>query len=584
MELNFSSAADQPLGQPRRDLANIAILLALAVVLRIWLISHTEVPARDGIGFIRFAWQLRTMPWPTVLRGNPHPPLYPLAILATSIPMRFLIPGSEATMMQLSAQAASALAGILVVIPMYCLGLRLFNRQTAFWACAVFQCLPIACRSFSDALSEGLFLLLLATALLLAYQALQNHSTWRFALSGIFGGLAYLTRPEGLVIVIAVLAVLLALWIRPGRLSRRKLFTGATVLALGAILVGSPYALVIGRLTNKTTGMDVLRADAGPFKDWDQEKGPLADAAPDGTQSQMKMSGHVRGVRRSISDLVLSAAPLAVYWSDAKHQAVVRRLRWSLSAVCSELLRSFHYVGWLPTLLAALYYFSRHKHNPGAWIVVAVCALQLIALWRVAYVAGYVSDRHSLIFLLIGVYWAVAGTFIIGPRLAGLWHWLGCRFFRNWSRLNSDGSTLSGPRSTDDLWAVGLVVTFICLLMPKTLEPLHSTRAGYHAAGLWLAGHAGPGDQIVDPFCWAEYYAGQIFAYRTSASQTTRAAKQFVVLGCSDNEHERLPLIPVAESLAKEGTLVYEWDPPRSKRKAEKVVIYCVPPKPESGS
>ena len=46
----------------RRDAALIAILVFLAAALRVWTITHTEVTARDSIGFIRYALQFEQQP------------------------------------------------------------------------------------------------------------------------------------------------------------------------------------------------------------------------------------------------------------------------------------------------------------------------------------------------------------------------------------------------------------------------------------------------------------------------------------------------------------------------------------------
>src|SRR5260370_36440935 len=94
------------------DFRLLLILLLLTGAIRFWLIAHTEVTARDGVGFIRYAWQLHTQAWPAVLRENPHPPLYPLTILGMSYPLRWLLGGNEAALMQLSSQLTSPFAGV----------------------------------------------------------------------------------------------------------------------------------------------------------------------------------------------------------------------------------------------------------------------------------------------------------------------------------------------------------------------------------------------------------------------------------------------------------------------------------------
>src|SRR5262245_1003583 len=97
------------------DALVLAALFVCALAVHVWQIRHTAVTARDGVGFIRYAWQLQAQPWLGVLRENPHPPGYPLVICAVSVPLRPFLHGTESEIMQVSAQAASALYGALLV-------------------------------------------------------------------------------------------------------------------------------------------------------------------------------------------------------------------------------------------------------------------------------------------------------------------------------------------------------------------------------------------------------------------------------------------------------------------------------------
>src|SRR5262249_44050157 len=152
----------------------------------------------------------------------------------------------------LSAQIASALASVLLIIPMFCLGRELFSARVGFWGTVLFQCLPIGSRVLSDGLSEATFFLFLTSALWIAALALRTGSLPRFALCGVFGGLAYLTRPEGGLVLVAAGAVLLGLRVC-GRLDWKwgRVLKCASVLTCAAVLVSAPYALVIGGFTNK---------------------------------------------------------------------------------------------------------------------------------------------------------------------------------------------------------------------------------------------------------------------------------------------------------------------------------------------
>ena len=86
----------------------LATLIVLTVALRVWQLWHTEVASRDSIGYIRIAWRLEHEDWRKVLPASSQHPLYPLAVLAASVPVRHYHGGDLAVAMQLSAQLGSS--------------------------------------------------------------------------------------------------------------------------------------------------------------------------------------------------------------------------------------------------------------------------------------------------------------------------------------------------------------------------------------------------------------------------------------------------------------------------------------------
>ena len=108
------------------------------------------------------------------------------------------------------------------------------------------------------------------------------------------------------------------------------------------------------------------------------------------------------------------------------------------------------------------------------------------------YVLGlYRSDRHTLLILVCGSFWAVAGLMALPGWLA--------------QRVPQFGFC-AGPGS-----AIAWPLLFAALALPKTLQPLHEYRSGFREVGHWLAEHTRPIDKIDDPLCWAHYYAGRVF-------------------------------------------------------------------------
>src|SRR6516164_8421881 len=127
----------------RGDWGRIALVALLAIGVRGWVITHTEVVARDSIGFIRYALQLEEKPLAQVIRDSEQHPGYPLSVMLVSKPVRALTGGLSCDAMTLSAQLASAIAAILMIVPIFFLGKSLFGRQAGFLAAALLQCLPV---------------------------------------------------------------------------------------------------------------------------------------------------------------------------------------------------------------------------------------------------------------------------------------------------------------------------------------------------------------------------------------------------------------------------------------------------------
>jgi len=538
----------------------LLVLLILATAIRVWLLCHTEVTSRDSIGFERYAWELEHKKWKQVLRSNLHHPLYPLTVLAVSVPVRQIVGGSDLVVMQASAQLASGLGGILLVIPMFFLGKELFDRRVGFWAAAIFQCLPVGARVMSDALSESVFLLISTIALLLALRAFRTGSMTGFVGCGCCAGLAYLTRPEGILIAVAVAVALVG---RRLFVQRQKVWTEIASQLAGLIaataLVAGPYIAIIQGFSNKTTTRDLLKSEIR------QSRSELT--ATDETRNKhgslsVFVPCFIRGPMLSafgfrLSDFGIGFSNFAIWWPDGKVSDLPGHLWWSLYALASELSKGFFYVAWIPALIGLFTYRARLRFWSGEMVLLVLCLLQCLALLRVAMVAGYVADRHVLIIVLGGLYWAVAALFFLVERIRK-----GASWFR----------TLC-PR------AALLFLALVLVALPKTLEPLHANRAGHHAVGLWLAEHITPADEIDDPFCWAAHYAGRTFLRETpEASLSCTPCFRYVVHDCRPDHRDRFrkPSAPIGNLVAAGGQVVYHW-PEEVHVEEANILLFAVP-------
>src|SRR4051794_40260130 len=89
-------------GFSRTDIWLLLALATLVIGLRAWQLAHTEVAARDSIGYIRIAWRLEHNDLRAALRTSDQHPLFPAAILAVSHLVRTWLPDDLPLAMQLS--------------------------------------------------------------------------------------------------------------------------------------------------------------------------------------------------------------------------------------------------------------------------------------------------------------------------------------------------------------------------------------------------------------------------------------------------------------------------------------------------
>jgi hypothetical protein len=514
------------------DWRRVALLLALVLPLRVWLLANTEVAARDSIGFIRYALQFETKPWTEVVRNNHQHPGYPLAVWAVSQPVQALA-GTDPITMRISAQLASALAALALLIPMYFLGKELFDREVGFWGALFFQYLPVSGHHLSDGISESLFLFLTAMALWRGVLAVRKYQPREFAWSGLWGGLAYLTRPEGAVVVLAVGLMLIGLqlaacWRKPWP---RFVACGVS-LSVAAGTVGGIYVVTTGKFTNKLALGGLFMSTEAPPSREEQARGPMF------------------------------ASVFGVFFKPTTHLPL--RVGRSLGAMGSELNQSFNYVGWVPALAALYWGRTRFRRDPGFWVLAGYCLLHSIVLFLLAMVQSYVSDRHVMVLVLCGSFFAVAG---IRELAAQIRTWFSRR------SLDANPASESAVRRLAGL----LVMALILVCLPKTGQRLHGNRVGNRVAGIWLAGKLAEGDMVDDDHAYSHYYAGQVFVEDKDPPIPKGVRPTYYVVVSRSKEPESDKVRKVKEDHVRaRAARVFRW-PENSTWEDARVVIYAGP-------
>src|SRR5262249_902672 len=152
---------------------------------------------------------------------------------------------------------------------------------------------------------------------------------------------------------------------------------------------------------------------------------------------------------------------------------------------------------------------------------------------------------------------------------------------RHWDAMREQPAMIAaglGLMRYPVFWSGLGLCTLLAATVVKDMEPLHANRIGFRDAGVWIAEHASPYDEVVDPYCWTHYYAGRVFAEGKAYDIPVDGPKQcFVVVEESGNEHPRLGAsIPEAKQLALLGQKKFEY---KARRKNEicHVCVYAVP-------
>jgi hypothetical protein len=425
-------------------------MLAAALLLG-WLAVHTEIFYTDGLRYIA---QARTIDKGSLAKGFLHSvdhPAYPLAITA----IHRLRGGDGPRDWQMAAQLAAVISGVLLVIPLYLISLELFGASRAWLGCLFVYLVPFNPHVLADALSESTFLLFWSVGTWSSLRLLRTAKLHWLAYVVIASALAYLTRPEGLVILLSLVATFVVFAFSgslefPVAQARRALL----LLIVGGLAAAGPFMVLKGGVSSKPSMSRLLgRAPKADAMAVERER-PLEEGQSTGKTILVAIRALCRAVARATTVPVLILAPLGIL------------------AGCSTPFgrRMWLYLG----------------------IMLGLCAFALV---RVHVMAGYCTPRHAMVLAWI---LTIAGG-------AGLAH-LATLVSRVVVRMKAGGWVAA--RAEAALLAFSLAVVVITSA-PALTAPIDSGFAGYREAGEWLGAKMTPTEHIIDPKGLALFYANE---------------------------------------------------------------------------
>jgi hypothetical protein len=428
-----------------------------------WLAAHTEVMFADGLRYIALA---RTIDQGSLKAGLSHAvdhPVYSAAIVAA----HHLLGGNQPQDWQTAGQVAAVIAGVLLVIPLYLLVLELQGAPSAWLACLITFLVPLTGHVLADVLSESTFLLFWTAGCWTALRFLrQGRTTWLLPTT-VFAGLAYLTRPEGLLLPVALGGTLLLMLVVPfTRLEWPHWKRAVGFLFVGSALLVGPYVALKGGIGTKPAVARLLGLTPRSLAMAVERERPL-------DPGQSARVTYVLACRAVIRAVLVAVPPplflLAIAGLFAPGRAPDRgRKRVFLALVI------------------------------GGWV---------LALVRLHATGGYCTPRHAMILSLPMLAYAARGlTWVVESAVK--------RFL----------SALS-VAWINRLQTVVLGICVLCCLAfwkQDLLAPINQGFRGYRLAGEWIAAHTPSDAHVVDLKGWATFYgerAGYSFGELDQARQ-----------------------------------------------------------------
>jgi hypothetical protein len=378
----------------------------------------------------------------------------------------------------------TCLSSTAVIVPLALLGRRIAGPVAGIataWVAALGPALSTTLVN-RGAGSEAEYTLLVVGAVWLVVSAVDNRAaarTWRVVGAGVLVGLAYLTRPEGLLIAVPLgVAVLVLAGRRPGERARppwrdiRVLRAGAPLLAVFLLPIAVcivPYAMYLHANTGKWQ-LSAKTQDAS-IEAWDAVARADRERRDSVLYALDETGIHFAAGRSSLATLARQ--------DPAGYLGIVRTNAGELAASITDPVPDQR-LSWLllPLPLWGLAVFGawRHRGSGVVRLLLAVGALPVATA-----LAFFVQPRY----LIVAV--AVA-TPLVGAAIAAL----------------------------AVAWRRPVMLAVVALLALSSVQAFRSEAVGWwhpsdhsdqREAGEWIAANTRPGDRVMTRSMVVEYYA-----------------------------------------------------------------------------
>ncbi len=435
----------------KTERVRLVLLLLLALLLSTYLFFRTYVISLDGaLQYIPMAKDFATGSFKKALSQGQQP-LYSLilAIVYQAVPD-----------WETAGKLVSSLFGIAMILPVYFLGKGIFGKETALLSTLLLVIHPYVRRFSADVLKESTYLFFLATALWFSWRTLQGEKRYPFLFVPLFAATAYLTRPDGVEVLLIVFFYVLFIkrFSPPGKKGSILL-----LLLVSSIVLFLPYLLH-------------LRGAAG---EW--------------TLSRVKGIGEMLG------------------WETFNEGVpLIHKIPYSFKKLNLEIFALYHPL-YVFLGVIGLWKKASSGLRAGQGFLIACWGLHYAVLFLLIFnltywkedktiQAAFFSGRHVLPLLLFSIYWAGEGFWTICQGVQKKFRSLGTRY-----RAFGHGESKLVP--------VIILILVLAIVLPKTLKPQRYERLSEKWVGTWIKNQSRTKAPIFTMIPRVAYYAETPFVH-----------------------------------------------------------------------
>jgi 4-amino-4-deoxy-L-arabinose transferase-like glycosyltransferase len=475
----------------------LALLVATAFFVRLFLLRYQYVINTDGVYYAVLGKKLVSGDFQGGL-STYWPPLYPLLVGLSSLVFDDL---------EFAARFVSVIAGTLLIVPLYLLIRRSYDRATATVGASLAVIYPGLTDSSTLAMAEALYALLLATSLLTALSALCDHSPRSSLFTGLLLGAAYLTKPEAICYSALLVVFLLGVGLvsKPRRIAASAY--DALLILFGVWLVSAPYIVFVHQRTGRWTISQKIVANLSIVH---SARG-LLDLPPNGGLTMMDelygetyftgssqgagaWAGRESGPSPTSPAVVVQPgreSPGTPIGHRANFPNLFRRSAQALRQALKEILPEIFPYPFMALAILALFRQPWTKRRT----IQESYLLSFVAATFVGYSVSVIEGRYLVAILPILISWASRGVIELQDwaiETAG--HW--------------------GVALTDRVGAIRMAIVAVLvvwllrsILFPATIDRWHDLPYEQKEAGMWLRQHGVPSPLIIASGPWAAFYA-----------------------------------------------------------------------------